>query len=158
MFADGSSNDVAAFVTDGRPTSFQTNQSFGQKVELRVVLKVFETLLNQASNLYTDSCYIACLSPHIETAVSCLRDHNFFIAISITVLNSIMDTALFHGTHLCPFPTSQALNRKTCSCYSQALSPEAGIWLLAYLLRNPGPAAAQGWHHPLWVESSSTDQ
>lgn len=56
-------------IVDVRSTSFQTNESSANKVEVRAVLKVFETLLSQTSNLYTGSCSIAHLFFHIETAV-----------------------------------------------------------------------------------------
>lgn len=67
---------------------------------MRGYLNVFTTLLNQTFNLSIDSCYIACLFPYFEIAVLfVLQTTFFFIATTITVLNSIIDIALFYGSN-----------------------------------------------------------
>lgn len=67
VFTDGSSSGIAALSIDGQISSFQTDLSSAQLVELTALIKVFQILPNSPFNLYTDSSYIASSVPLLET-------------------------------------------------------------------------------------------
>ena len=55
---DGFSNGKAAYVIDGKEYLVQTDSSSAQIVELQAVVIVFQLLINDSFNLYTDSHYV----------------------------------------------------------------------------------------------------
>ena len=58
VFTDGSSNGKAAYVLDREDYVVQTNPASAQIVELWAVAIVFQLLINDSFNLYTDSHYV----------------------------------------------------------------------------------------------------
>uniref|UniRef100_A0A8C4M0W2 Uncharacterized protein n=1 Tax=Equus asinus asinus TaxID=83772 RepID=A0A8C4M0W2_EQUAS len=67
VFTDGSSNGRAALVIGDSCKTQQTNETSAQRAELIAVITAFRELSNKEFNLYSDSQYIICLFPQIET-------------------------------------------------------------------------------------------
>jgi hypothetical protein len=67
-FTDGSSIGIATYSIDSKVFRFPTSFSSAQLVELAAIIKFFETLLDLPFNLFTDSSYVACSVPLLETA------------------------------------------------------------------------------------------
>lgn len=68
VFTDGSSSSTAAYSIDGHAFHFSTAHPSAQLVELTALIKVFGALPMVPFNSYTDSFYIACSVPLLETA------------------------------------------------------------------------------------------
>ena len=68
FFTDGSFTGKAAYVCNGSATGFQTSTTSAQLTELQATVAVLSDFLNQPLNIYTDSAYIACSVPLLETA------------------------------------------------------------------------------------------
>ena len=67
-FTDGSSIGIATYSIDSKVFQFPTSFSSAQLVELAAIIKFFETLQDLPFNLFTDSSYVACSVPLLETA------------------------------------------------------------------------------------------
>lgn len=71
--SDGSSNGRTAYVLNGKGYVVQTASSLAQRVELLAVGMVFNLLVNNSLNLYTDGDYIFKAFQVIET-IPCIWD------------------------------------------------------------------------------------
>lgn len=58
VFTDGSSNGTAAYVTNDKKYIEQTAPTIAQIINLRAVAVVFQLLVNDSFNLYTNNHYV----------------------------------------------------------------------------------------------------